>query len=231
MYFYLYATEYLRKPTAQDVQRLTAKHAQIHGLPGMLRSMYCMHWRWRNCPARWKGHYTRGDHGYPSIMLESVASYDGWFWHAFYGTAVSNNDINVLNQSDLFSDLLAGEAPLCTFTVNRCMFNKGYYLADGIYPEWSALVKLFRNPIDPKQAKFTRYQESARKDIEPAFGILQGRWIIVQHPTRPYYIRKIRRIMLTCVILNNMITEDNVHAFCGLEENYRPIRGARGTDQ
>ncbi|XP_071741572.1 uncharacterized protein [Rutidosis leptorrhynchoides] len=50
--FHLYATEYLRKSTAQDVQHLTAKHAQIHGLPGMLGSTDCMHWRWRNCPAR-----------------------------------------------------------------------------------------------------------------------------------------------------------------------------------
>ncbi|XP_071740373.1 uncharacterized protein [Rutidosis leptorrhynchoides] len=182
--FHLYATEYLRKPTAQDVQRLTTKHAQIHGFPGMLGSIDCMHWRWRNCPARWKGHYTR-----------------------------------------------AGEAPPCTFTVNGCTFNKGYYLADGIYPEWATLVKSFRNPIDPKQSKFKRYQESARKDIERAFEILQGRWTIVQHPARPYYIRKIRRIMLTCVILNNMITEDNGRAFCGLEENYRPIRRARGTFQ
>ncbi|XP_071694497.1 uncharacterized protein [Rutidosis leptorrhynchoides] len=75
--FHLYGPEYLRKPTAQDVQHLTTKHAQIHDFLGMLRSIDCMHWRWRNCPARWKGHYTRGDHGYPSIMLEAVASYDG----------------------------------------------------------------------------------------------------------------------------------------------------------
>ncbi|XP_071704185.1 uncharacterized protein [Rutidosis leptorrhynchoides] len=182
--FHLYATEYLRKPTAQDVQRLTTKHAQIHGFSGMLRSIDCMHWRWRNCLACWKGHYTR-----------------------------------------------AGEAPPCTFTVNGCTFDKGYYLADGIYPEWSTLVKSFKNSIDPKQSKFKRYQESARKDIERAFGILQGRWMIVQHPARPYYARKIRRIMLTCVILNNMITEDNGRAFCGLEENYRPIQRARGTFQ
>ncbi|XP_071713489.1 uncharacterized protein [Rutidosis leptorrhynchoides] len=223
--------EYLRKPTAQDVQRLTTKHAQIHGFPEMLGSIDCMHWRWRNCPARWKGHYTRGDHGYPSIMLEAVASYDGWFWYAFFGTAGSNNDIHVLNQSDLFNDLLAGEAPPYTFTLNGCTFDKGYYLADGIYPEWSTLVKSFRNLIDLKQSKFKKYQESARKDIERAFRIVQGRWTIVQHPARPYYIRKIRRIMLTCVILNNMITEDNGRAFCGLEENYRPIRRAQGTFQ
>ncbi|XP_071703928.1 uncharacterized protein [Rutidosis leptorrhynchoides] len=134
--------------------------------------------------------------------------------------------------TDFFDEYLhmAGEAPPCTFTVNGCTFDKGYYLADGICLEWSTLVKSFRNPIDPKQSKFKKYQESARKDIERAFGILQSRWTIVQHPKRPYYIRKIRRIMLTCVILNNMITEGN-SAFCGLEENYRPIRRARGTFQ
>ncbi|XP_071713269.1 uncharacterized protein [Rutidosis leptorrhynchoides] len=56
--FHLYGPEYLRKPNAQDVQRLTTKHAQIHGFPGMLGSIDCMHWRWRNCLACWKGHYT-----------------------------------------------------------------------------------------------------------------------------------------------------------------------------
>ncbi|XP_071728710.1 uncharacterized protein [Rutidosis leptorrhynchoides] len=182
--FHMYGPEYLRKPNAQDVQRLTTKHAQIHGFSGMLGSIDCMHWAWRNCPARRKGHHTR-----------------------------------------------AGEAPPCTYTVNECTFTKGYYLAVEIYPEWSTLVKSFRNPIDPKQKKFKGYQESARKDIEPAFGILQGRWQIVQRPARPYYIRKIRRIFLACVILNNMITEDNGRAFCGLEENYRSVRRTRGSFQ
>ncbi|XP_071686972.1 protein ALP1-like [Rutidosis leptorrhynchoides] len=162
-------------------------------------------------------------------MLEALTSYDGWFWHTYFGPAGLNNDINVLNQSDLFTELLAGEAPPCTYTVNGCTFNKGYYLEDGIYPEWATLVNSFRNPIDPKQSKFSKYQASARKDIERAFRVLQGRWTIVQHPARPYYIRKIRRIMFTCIILNNMIIEDNDRAYCGLEENYRPIRRARGT--
>jgi hypothetical protein len=32
-------------------------------------------------------------------MLEAVASLDLWIWHAFFGVAGSNNDINVLDQS------------------------------------------------------------------------------------------------------------------------------------
>lgn len=53
--YYLYNTEYLRRPATKDVQRLVSKHEQIHGFPGMLGSIDCMHWRWRNCPVAWQG--------------------------------------------------------------------------------------------------------------------------------------------------------------------------------
>ncbi|XP_071695927.1 uncharacterized protein [Rutidosis leptorrhynchoides] len=161
--FHLYTFEYLRKSTPQDVQRLVTAHAEIHGFPGMLGSLDCMHWTWKNCPYRYKVHYTKVDHGYPTIMLEAVASYDLWIWHAYFGPACSNNDINVLNQSDLFNDLLKDTTPPCNFSVSGCNFNKGYYLTDEIYPEWATLVKSFKSPPTPETAKFKKLQESARK--------------------------------------------------------------------
>ena len=39
--------------------------------------------------------------------------YDLWIWHAYFGPAGSNNDINVLNESDMFDDLLQDRAPEC----------------------------------------------------------------------------------------------------------------------
>ncbi|XP_071687509.1 uncharacterized protein [Rutidosis leptorrhynchoides] len=75
---HLYSVEYMRRPNGHNVQRLISKHEDIHGLPGMLGSIDCMHWGWKNCPFGWKGQFTRGDHGYPKIMLEAVASYDTW---------------------------------------------------------------------------------------------------------------------------------------------------------
>ncbi|XP_071703975.1 uncharacterized protein [Rutidosis leptorrhynchoides] len=150
--FHLYANEYFRKLTPQDAQRLVTAHAEIHGYPGMLGSLDCMHWACKNYPYRYKGHYKRGDHGYPTIMLEAVASYDLWIWHAYFGPAGSNNDINVLNQSDLFNDLLQDNAPACNFSVSGCNFKKGYYLTSGIYPEWATLVKSFKCPPTPECA-------------------------------------------------------------------------------
>nr|XP_043622036.1 protein ALP1-like [Erigeron canadensis] len=214
----LYQQEYLRRPIEADVERLTAKHEQVHGFPGMLGSIDCMHWVWRNCPVAWQGQYTRGDKGHPTIMLEAVASYDLWIWHAYFGPAGSNNDINVLNGSDLFDDLLQDRAPKVEFSVNGEQFTKGYYLADGIYPEWATLVKSFKCPMDAKTTKFKRYQEAARKDVERAFGVLQGRWQIIEQYAQPYSTNKIKRIMLCCVILHNMIVEDNGRAITEFEE-------------
>ncbi|XP_022004303.1 uncharacterized protein LOC110901839 [Helianthus annuus] len=74
----LYRKKYLRKPNANDVQKLYPAHEQRHSFPGMLGSIDCMHWPWQNCPTAWQGQYTRGDHGHPTIVLEVVVSQDLW---------------------------------------------------------------------------------------------------------------------------------------------------------
>ncbi|XP_042456377.1 uncharacterized protein LOC122040950 [Zingiber officinale] len=80
----IYGGEYLRKPNATDITRLLEMHEQKHGFPGILGSLDCMHWVWKNCPVAWRAQYTRSDHGYSTIVLEAVASVDLWIWHAFF---------------------------------------------------------------------------------------------------------------------------------------------------
>ncbi|CAL8170435.1 unnamed protein product [Prunus armeniaca] len=43
------AKEYLRKPTPRDLQRLLQK-AEARDFSGMIGSIDCMHWQWKNCP-------------------------------------------------------------------------------------------------------------------------------------------------------------------------------------
>ncbi|XP_022008076.1 uncharacterized protein LOC110907393 [Helianthus annuus] len=114
----LYSQKYLRKPNHNDVQNLYQHHQARHGFPGMLGSIDCMHWPWRNCPTAWRGMYTRGDQGHPTIILEVVASQDLWIWHAFFGIPGSNNDINVLQNSEVFDDVIKGAGPDTSFTVS-----------------------------------------------------------------------------------------------------------------
>ncbi|XP_066166005.1 protein ALP1-like [Oryza sativa Japonica Group] len=209
-----FGPKYLRRPTAEDIQRLLHV-GEARGFPGMLGSIDCMHWEWKNCPVAWKGQYTRGDHGVPTVMLEAVASHDLWIWHAFFGVAGSNNDINVLNQSSLFTAQRQGIAPDVHFTVNGNEYDMGYYLADGIYPEWAAFVKTFKLPQYEKHKLFAQKQESTRKDIECAFGVLQSRFAIICTPARMWKKPTLGEIMYACIILHNMIVEDERDSYEG----------------
>ena len=51
-------------------------------------------------------------------------------------------------------------------------------------------------------------QEAARKDIERAFGVLQSRFAIVRGPSCFWDKWSLKNIMTCCVILHNMILED-----------------------
>uniref|UniRef100_A0A0D3CIE8 Nuclease HARBI1 n=1 Tax=Brassica oleracea var. oleracea TaxID=109376 RepID=A0A0D3CIE8_BRAOL len=54
----LFGDEYLRRPTPDDLQRLLYI-GEVRGFPGMIGSIDCMHWEWKNCPTAWKGQYSR----------------------------------------------------------------------------------------------------------------------------------------------------------------------------
>lgn len=114
----------------------------------------------------------------------------------------------VLEQSPLFTEQLQGRAPNVQFTVNGKEYNMGYYLADGIYPDWAAFVKSITRPQSDKTRLYAQRQESARKDAERAFGVLQKHWAIICHPARLWERQELADIMYACVILHNMIVED-----------------------
>ncbi|KAL0002630.1 hypothetical protein SO802_016411 [Lithocarpus litseifolius] len=50
----IFSKEYLRSPNNEDIARLLA-NGERRGFPRMLGSIDCMHWKWKNCPAAWKG--------------------------------------------------------------------------------------------------------------------------------------------------------------------------------
>ena len=84
----------------------------------------------------------------------------------------------------------------------------GYFLSDGIYPRWATFVKTISLPQGPKARLFAQRQESVRKDVERAFGVLQARFAIIRGPGRNMDKGELGMIMKACVILHNMIVED-----------------------
>ncbi|XP_047961411.1 uncharacterized protein LOC125206166 [Salvia hispanica] len=174
----------------------------------MLDNIDCLHWKWKNCPNAWRGQHLSGDKGDgPTLILEAVADYRLGIWHAYFGAAGSNNDLNVLYSSPHFKDLLDGVA-LIDFTINDHPYHMGYYLADGIYSRWPTFVKTFNTLQDPKRILYTQRQEADQKDVERAFVVLQARFNIVKTSSRMWYANNIADIMYTCIILYNMIIDD-----------------------
>ncbi|XP_026447009.1 uncharacterized protein LOC113347540 [Papaver somniferum] len=150
----LYGKEYLRSPTAGDVE-LLLKENKDRGFPGMLGSVDCMHWKWDRCPSAESGVYTAYK-GSESIVLEAVVSHDLWFWHAFFGMPGSCNDINVMNRSYIFRKLINGKTPPVNFEVNGHAYDMGYYLGDGIYPQIATIVMAIKQPDHRKNINFHR---------------------------------------------------------------------------
>jgi hypothetical protein len=207
----VFGDEYLRPPRSDELEQIL-KENEDRGFPGCTGSLDCCHWPWKNCPKGWAGQFTSGKEGVPTMILEAVASKNLRIWHAFFGTAGSQNDINVLNKSPLFIEAIRGEAPTVHYSVNGNQYDMGYYLADKIYPEWAAFVKTVNAPQSVEDKLFSQRQESVRKDVEKAFGVLQARFDIVRRPARLWKQADVINIMQACVILHNMIVEDEKEA-------------------
>ncbi|XP_074326985.1 uncharacterized protein LOC141664927 [Apium graveolens] len=161
----LFGEEYLRAPTPADLRRLLARGEQRR-FPGMIGSIDCMHWEWKNCPSGWGGAYS-GRKGRPTIILEVVASYDTW---------------------------------VCTLS-SVCLELK-------MILTYSTFVKTISNPATQSQKLFAKKHEAYRKEVERCFGILKSRWAILRHGARMHKRSTLRSIMMTCIILHNMIVDD-----------------------
>uniref|UniRef100_A0A0D3BVT6 DDE Tnp4 domain-containing protein n=1 Tax=Brassica oleracea var. oleracea TaxID=109376 RepID=A0A0D3BVT6_BRAOL len=165
----LFGDEYLRRPTAEDLQRLL-DIGETRGFPGMVGSIDC-----------------------------------------------TLNDINVLDRSPVFDDIIEGRAPRLEYVVNRHKYKFAYYLTDGIYPKWSTFIQSITLPQGPKANLLAKVQEAARKDVERAFGVMQARFAIVKNQALTWDKEKIAKIMRACIILQNMIVENERKGYARID--------------
>jgi hypothetical protein len=206
----VFGDEYLWPPRSDELEQIL-KENEDRGFPGCTGSIDCYHWPWKNCPKGWAGQFTSGKQGVPTIIFEVVASKNLRTWHAFFGSVGSQNDINVLNKSPLFIEAIRGKYPSVRYTVNENQYDMGYYLAHK-YPEWAAFVKTIDAPQSAEDKLFSQRRESVRKDVEKAFGVLQACFNIVRRPARLWKQADVINIMQACVVLHNIIVEDEKEA-------------------
>ena len=131
----------------------------------------------------------------------------------------------MLKQSHTFNDLAEGCAPAVHYSINGHDYTMGYYLADGIYPKWATFVKTIPSPQGQKRKLFAAAQEAYRKKVERAFGVLQAHFAIVHGPARFFHLETLQKIMKACIILHNMIVEDEWDDNEVVDLDYEQING------
>ncbi|XP_057733899.1 uncharacterized protein LOC130949092 [Arachis stenosperma] len=150
---------------------------------GMLGSIDCMHWQWKNRPKTWKGMYMSGYRGVATIVLEVITSSDFWIWHAFFGDSGSNNDINVLDRSQVFDDILNDHTLEMVFILNEPHLSN----QSQSYRERNA--SYLHNIKKGKEKIWSEHSECCKM--------------------------KLANTMRACIILHNMIGEDERNTYAG----------------
>jgi hypothetical protein len=123
----------------------------------------------------------------------------------------------VLERSSVFNNLVEGRAPPIEYSLNDHDYTMRYYLADGIYPPWATFIKTIHASQGNKRKNFAVAQESTRKNVERAFRVLQARFAIVCGPARLHKPKMLKEIMMACIILHNMIIEDERDLYLGAD--------------
>lgn len=99
--------------------------------------------------------------------------------------------------------MLEGCAPEINYSLNGNNYSMGYYLTDGIYPEWTMFVKTTSHLQAEKRKLFAKYLEGQRRDVERAFAVLQYRFTIIRDPTQFWEKEDLAKILRACIILHN----------------------------
>lgn len=217
-----FGDEYLnRTPNAAEKKRILEVNAK-RGFPGLFASWDCKHFIWDKCPVRLQGQH-RGHHagGKHTKILEAIADDSCYFWFINFGDPGSLNDINVLDKSSIVGALIQGllDIKCDPYILNGTVRDWMYFLADGIYPEWTMFVKTipYTARHNPREKFFAARQEAVRKDVERAFGILVKKFHILAKPIRLWDETEIRNLIYACVILHNMCCEERLSELYSVE--------------
>jgi len=171
-----------------------------------------MHVCWKNCPRGWQGQHKNGKEEMSSLALEAVSDCSTWFWHSYFGSPGTNNDVNIWDQSPLLKAMLDStmESVDFAFQIGDKIFSKVWFMVDGMHPELSRFVKTCAVPMNRHQSDYAAWQEGSRKMIERAFGILQQKFQALCGPVELFYVDDIADIVGACLILHNMMVEQRI---------------------
>ena len=110
-----YGDEFLNSWGEAEIRKEMEVNAK-RGFPGMMGSIDCTHWQWKNCPIAWQGMYQDRNHK-RSIVAEAICGHDMYFYQVYVGLPGSLNDIAIMGQTTMQSNYVESGAIDMTYTV------------------------------------------------------------------------------------------------------------------
>lgn len=184
--------EVIKSITAQclirslQIARITAVYARL-GLPGCVGSTDAVHIPWLRCPTGLRSWFV-GKEGFPTTAYNVTCDHGKRIWGSTDGNPGARNDKTI----SWFDDFLLTIKTSSLFT--HATFNlfsalgaeyavQGLYLiCDGGYHSWRILQCPDKCSANVDNARWSKWIESVRKDVECLFGILKGRFRILKVP-------------------------------------------------
>jgi hypothetical protein len=145
--------------------------------------------------------------------MEAVVDCNLQIWFSNFGCPGSMNNINVLDKSSIIQAIVSSQFDLKTtpYLVNGNYRDYMYFLVDGIYPKYAIFQSTGSKEGTDMEKTFSFQQEGVRKDVERVFAVLEGKFKVLQNAFRVHDIGYINDIMEACIILHNMVVENNVN--------------------
>jgi hypothetical protein len=94
-----------------------------------------------------------------------------------------------------------------SYVINGHTYTKGYYLADGIHPQWSTIVKTNCEPYLENKNGLPSAKRVVGRMLSDPLVCSSSVFAIVWNPALQWSIAHIWEIMNACVIIHNMIIE------------------------
>ncbi|KAJ8278342.1 hypothetical protein GJAV_G00086590 [Gymnothorax javanicus] len=194
---------YLQPPSEQELDETVRLFSMRWGFPHCAGVLDSLHIPIITPPN--KTTHCCNSNSWHSVVLQAVVNGLGQFWDVCAGFPGSTDDVNILQNSTLWT--MASEGHLSPQPPRNVLGQPlGYLLlGDAAYPLQTWLLKCYpESPqLTPSQRRFNQHLRHAHTVVEVAFQKLRGRWqcLSTRNDCR---LDLVPTMILACCVLHNM---------------------------
>lgn len=212
--------EYVRTPkTTAEIRRHMPEFDEAC-MPGACCSMDATNVILWNCTHNLKQYNTGFKGSHPARTYNICVNHRREILHSTTGHPARWNDKTLawfdsfargIHSGELFFDhefvLLSRqlEAGRPVGNVIETRYRGSWIVVDNGYHKWACTQAPLKSAETHAASRWSKWLESMRKDVECTFGILKGRWRILQTGVRLHGVEAADAIWLTCCALHNML--------------------------